>query len=391
MPTTVIMPALEMAQETGKLVSWLRKEGDTVAKGQPLLEIETDKAVLEVDSPADGVLAGIKVQPGTDVPVGETIAWIVAPGEAIPADRASMQTVRTVTVPNTDNATSERPGAGSSRGVSTRITPKARRLAAEHGVELTNLQGSGPDGEILATDILSAAHKPATGSPSNSLSTVARLMAERTTQSWTTVPHFFVVREVDATTLREERDKLAPIVHSSYGVKLTYTDLLAALVARVLAKHPRLNASWIGDKIRDNPDVNVAIAIAVDDGVVAPVIHRADASDLGKVALQRHQLTEKARNGKLHPTDLSGGTFTISNLGMLGVDAFSAVIVPPQAAILAVGRIMDRVVAADGHPAIHPMMTLTLSSDHRVVDGAHVAMFLQDLAQAIEDPQAWLA
>ena len=391
MPTTVIMPALEMAQETGKLVAWLRKEGDTVAKGQPLLEIETDKAVLEVDSPADGVLAGIKVQPGTDVPVGETIAWIVAPGEAIPADRASMQTVRTVTVPNTDNATSERPGAGSSRGVSTRITPKARRLAAEHGVELTNLQGSGPDGEILATDILSAAHKPATGSPSNSLSTVARLMAERTTQSWTTVPHFFVVREVDATTLREEHDKLAPIVHSSYGVKLTYTDLLAALVARVLAKHPRLNASWIGDKIRDNPDVNVAIAIAVDDGVVAPVIHRADASDLGKVALQRHQLTEKARNGKLHPADLSGGTFTISNLGMLGVDAFSAVIVPPQAAILAVGRIMDRVVAADGHPAIHPMMTLTLSSDHRVVDGAHVAMFLQDLAQAIEDPQGWLA
>jgi len=391
MPTTVIMPALEMAQETGKLVSWLRKEGDTVAKGQPLLEIETDKAVLEVDSPADGVLAGIKVQPGTDVPVGETIAWIVAPGEAIPADRASMQTVRTVTVPNTDNATSERPGAGSSRGVSTRITPKARRLAAEHGVELTNLQGSGPDGEILATDILSAAHKPATGSPSNSLSTVARLMAERTTQSWTTVPHFFVVREVDATTLREEHDKRAPIVHSSYGVKLTYTDLLAALVARVLAKHPRLNASWIGDKIRDNPDVNVAIAIAVDDGVVAPVIHRADASDLGKVALQRYQLTEKARSGKLHPADLSGGTFTISNLGMLGVDAFSAVIVPPQAAILAVGRIMDRVVAADGHPAIHPMMTLTLSSDHRVVDGAHVAMFLQDLAQAIEDPQGWLA
>jgi len=391
MPTTVIMPALEMAQETGKLVAWLRKEGDTVAKGQPLLEIETDKAVLEVDSPADGVLAGIKVQPGTDVPVGETIAWIVAPGEAIPADRASMQTVRTVTVPNTDNATSERPGAGSSRGVSTRITPKARRLAAEHGVELTNLQGSGPDGEILATDILSAAHKPATGSPSNSLSTVARLMAERTTQSWTTVPHFFVVREVDATTLREEHDKLAPIVHSSYGVKLTYTDLLAALVARVLAKHPRLNASWIGDKIRDNPDVNVAIAIAVDDGVVAPVIHRADASDLGKVALQRYQLTEKARSGKLHPADLSGGTFTISNLGMLGVDAFSAVIVPPQAAILAVGRIMDRVVAADGHPAIHPMMTLTLSSDHRVVDGAHVAMFLQDLAQAIEDPQGWLA
>jgi pyruvate dehydrogenase E2 component (dihydrolipoamide acetyltransferase) len=391
MPTTVIMPALEMAQETGKLVSWLRKEGDTVAKGQPLLEIETDKAVLEVESPADGVLAGIKVQPGADVPVGETIAWIVAPGEAIPTDVASIQTVRRISVLNTDKATSGKPGAGSSRGVSTRISPKARRLAAEHGVDLTNLRGSGPDGEILATDILSGSYKPAAGSPSNSLSAVARLMAERTTQSWTTVPHFFVVREVDATSLREERDKLAPIVRKSYDVKLTYTDLLATLVARVLAKHPRLNASWTGDTIRENPDVNIAIAIAVDDGVVAPVIHRADASDLGKVALQRHELTEKARNGKLHPTDLSGGTFTISNLGMLGIDAFSAVIVPPQAAILAVGRIMDRVVAVDSHPTVRPMMTLTLSSDHRVVDGAHVAMFLQDLAQAIEDPQGWLA
>jgi pyruvate dehydrogenase E2 component (dihydrolipoamide acetyltransferase) len=384
------MPALEMAQETGKLISWLRKEGDTVTKGQPLLEIETDKAVMEVDSPADGVLAGIKVQPGTDVPVGETIAWIVAPGEAIPTEVASMQTARKVRVLNTDNASSKKPGAGSSGGVSTRISPKARRLAVEHGVELTNLRGSGPDGEILATDILSAAHKSATAPAANSLSTVARLMAERTTQSWTTVPHFFVVREVDATSLREKRDKLAPIVHSSYGVKLTYTDLLVALIARVLAKHPRLNASWTGNTIRENPDVNIAIATAVDDGVVAPVIQRADTSDLGKLALQRHQLTERARNGKLHPTDLSGGTFTISNLGMLGIDAFHAVIVSPQAAILAVGRIMDRVVAVDSHPTVRPMMTLTLSSDHRVVDGAHAAKFLQDLAQAIEDPLAWL-
>ncbi len=384
------MPALEMAQETGKLISWLRKEGDTVAKGQPLLEIETDKAVMEVDSPADGVLAGIKVQAGTDVPVGETIAWIVAPGEAIPPEVASIQTARKVRVPNTDNASSEKPGAGSSRGVSARISPKARRLAVEHGVELTNLRGSGADGEILATDILSAAHKSANGTATNSLSTVARLMAERTTQSWTTVPHFFVVREVDATSLREERDKLAPIVHNSYGVKLTYTDLLVALVARVLAKHPRLNASWTGNTIGENPDVNIAIATAVDDGVVAPVIKRADTTDLGKVAFQRHQLTEKTRNGKLHPTDLSGATFTISNLGMLGIDAFSAVIVSPQAAILAVGRIMDRVIAVDSHPTIRPMMTLTLSSDHRVVDGACAAKFLQDLAQAIEDPLAWL-
>jgi len=383
------MPALEMAQETGKLVSWLRREGDTVAKGQPLLEIETDKAVLEVASPADGVLAGIKVPPGTDVPVGQTIAWIIAPGEQVPIDTALTPTGRMSAVTRIPT-NSTKLATDSSRAVATRISPKARRLAAEHSVELANVRGSGPDGEILASDILAIAHKAATVSVTNPLSTVARLVAERTTQGWTTVPHFFVVREVDAGKLRDEHDKLAATVHNSYAVKLTYTDLLVALVARVLANHPRLNSSWTGTAIRENPNVNIAIAMALEDGVVAPVIQKANQIGITKIALQRHQLVEKANAGKLHPIDLSGGTFTISNLGMLGVDAFSAVIVPPQVAILAVGRVADRVVPVDGHPAIRPTIKLTLSSDHRVVDGARVAKFLHDLANAIEDPSPWL-
>ena len=163
-------------------------------------------------------------------------------------------------------------------------------------------------------------------------------MAERTTQSWTTVPHFFVTREVDAGALNEARQKLGPEIEKSHGLKLTHTDLLVALVARVLQKHPRVNASWTSEGVRANPEINIGLAMAVDDGVVAPVIHNADKSELGEIAVQRRDLTERARGGKLRPADIAGGTFTISNLGMFGVDAFTAIIIPPQAAILAVGR-----------------------------------------------------
>ena len=183
---------------------------------------------------------------------------------------------------------------------------------------------------------------------------------------------------------------LAAEIEQSRGVKLTHTDLLVALVARVLAKHPRMNASWAGEGVRVNADVNMGLAMAVDEGVVAPVIHQADKAELGAIAVQRRDLTERARSGKLRPADIAGGTFTVSNLGMFGVDAFSAIITPPQAAILAVGRIADRVVPLEGRPAIRPMMTLTLSSDHRVVDGARAAEFMRDVAEAIGNPQAWL-
>lgn len=388
MAISVVMPALEMAQETGKLISWLKKEGETVAKGEPLLEVETDKAVMEVESPGDGVLAGVKAQPGADVPVGRTIAWIVRPGEAPPADEAPVESRRRPT-----GTTPQAPGpsaattAGAARDI--KISPKARRLAAERGVDLNQVNGSGPGGEILASDILGVVEShpgssPAYGSP------ISRLMAERTTQSWTTVPHFFVVREVDAGALSEERDNLAPGIEQSRSVKLTYTDLLVALVSRVLLKHPQMNASWAGDAIRSNADVNMGMAMAVDDGVVAPVIHQADKADLGELAVQRRDLAERARAGKLRPSDISGGTFTISNLGMFGVDAFSAIIIPPQAAILAVGRIADRVVPVDGRPGVRPMMSLTLSADHRVVDGARAAEFLRDVIEAIGNPSKWL-
>jgi pyruvate dehydrogenase E2 component (dihydrolipoamide acetyltransferase) len=215
-------------------------------------------------------------------------------------------------------------------------------------------------------------------------------MAERTTQSWTSVPHFFIVREVDAGALVAAREKLGPAIELTHGVKPTYTDLLVALVGRALGKHPRMNASWSGEVIRLNPEVNVAIAMAVDDGVVAAVIPNANVADLAAIALPRRDMAERARAGRLRPSDIANPTFTISNLGMHQVDAFSAIISPPQAAILAVGRIADRVVPVDGQPGIRPMITLTLSSDHRVVDGARAAAFLNDVAEAIRSPEEWL-
>ncbi|MGA8310481.1 MAG: dihydrolipoamide acetyltransferase family protein [Terriglobales bacterium] len=388
MAISVVMPALEMAQETGKLISWLKQEGETVAKGEPLLEIETDKAVMEIESPGEGILAAVKAQAGTVVPVGQTIAWIVSPGETPPADETPAASGRKTSALAASSAAVSPAPSTQPVAADIRTSPKARRLAAERGVDLGQVRGSGPGGEILASDILAAAESKAGAAPVvDSSSPISRLMAERTTQSWTTVPHFFVVREVDAGALNQARQELALAIEKSRAVKLTYTDLLLALVARVLLKHPRMNASWTAEGVRRHADVNLGIAIAVNDGVVAPVIHNAHKAHLDEIAVQRRDLTERARAGKLRPQDVAGATFTISNLGMFGVDAFTAIITPPQAAILAVGRIADRVVPVDGKPGIRPMMTLTLSSDHRVVDGARAAEFLRDVTEAIGNPQ----
>jgi pyruvate dehydrogenase E2 component (dihydrolipoamide acetyltransferase) len=212
-------------------------------------------------------------------------------------------------------------------------------------------------------------------------------MAERTTQSWTSVPHFFVTREVEAGALNAAREPVAMAQKQTPGLRLTHTDLLVALGARVLLKHPRVNASWSAEGIRLHDKVNIGVAIAVNDGVVMAVIHDAHTASLAEISSQRRAVTERARSGKLRPSDIADATFTISNLGMYHVDSFSAIITPPQAAILAVGAISDRVVAIDGKPAIRSMMTLTLSCDHRVADGARAAAFMNDLAEAIREPQ----
>jgi len=431
MAVSVVMPALEMAQETGKLVSWLKKEGEQVKKGDMLLEVETDKAVVEIEAQTDGVLAGVTAKTGDVVPVGQTIAWLLKPGESVPQQAAPTQTGRTgaAAAPVAAAAAAAAVEAPAS-AAGARISPKARKLAREHGVDIAKIKGSGPGGEILADDILRAASgapvapvaplsaapvapsapvAPAPVAPvapvapiapipptavsagaPEALSSIGRIMAERTTQSWTTVPHFFVSRDVDATPLNAARTSLIPVIEKSHGVKVTHTDLLVAAVARALRKHPRMNGSWVNGGITLNQDVNIALAMAVENAVVTAVIRGADRNPLGDIAKQRNQLAERARANKLQPADITGATFTISNLGMFSVDAFTAIIVPPQAGILAVGAIADRVVAVDGLLGVRPMMNLTLSSDHRLIDGASAARFLNDVVLALADSGRFL-
>lgn len=383
MAISVVMPALEMAQETGKVISWLKKEGEPVSKGEALLEVETDKAVMEIESPGDGVLAGIRVPEGAEVPVGRTIAWIVRPGEVPPADDARTDSGRKLPTASSSPKEATAPSLIHAAPGEIRVSPKARRLAAERGVDLSTICGSGPGGEILASDIPAAVSANATPTHVETPGSIARLMADRTTRAWTTVPHFFVVRELAADELVKQREKSAAVLEKQ-GARITHTDILVTLVARVLEKHPRLNATWTTHGIQLNRAVNISVAIAVPEGVVAPVIHNANQLNLAEVAARRSDLANRANSGKLRQSDLADGTFTISNLGMYGVDAFTAIITPPQTAILAVGAIADRVAAVNGSPVVRPMFTLVLSSDHRVVDGARAAEFMKDLAEAIE-------
>jgi pyruvate dehydrogenase E2 component (dihydrolipoyllysine-residue acetyltransferase) len=394
MAISVVMPALEMAQETGKLLAWRKKEGERVTKGEPLLEIETDKAVVEIEAPGDGILAGVTADVGAVIPVGETIAWLVAVGEKPPAKSTTAAPAARASSGPERAAAAVAPAPAERAATTTQISPKARRLAKELGVDINKVHGTGPDGTITSEDVQKFADAK-TGQASapaaaEALSQVARLMAERTAQSWTSVPHFFLVRDVDCSELVAAQKRIGNESEKAQSPAPTITDLLIALLARVLAKHPRMNASWTGEAIRSNPDVNISVAMAVKDGVVGAVIHKANTLELAEISAQRRELTERARAGRLRPVDISGGTFTLSNLGMYKVDAFSAIVTPPQAAVLAVGTIADRVVAIDGKPAVRPMMTITLSSDHRVVDGARAAEFLSELADAIQIPEKGL-
>ena len=439
MPTNVIMPALEMAQETGKVVHWLKRPGDTVRKGEPIVEIETDKVTVEIEAPASGVLRDVTAAEGDVVPVGRTIALIVAAGEAGGAaaaapvmPSASAPATGAVPIPPaTSGAVKASPLArriaeqhgvdlGRIRTASGRIekadvlayvesqklpaagngqagrlvaaSPKARRLAAERGLEIAALRGSGPGGAVLADDVpttrpaASPALATAPREAAPSVGTVWRIMAERMTASWTTAPHFYLVREVNVSRLASWLDQ----ARKQTGAHVTYTDLLVKLVAAALSRHPRANASWRDGGIAQNTEINIGLAVAIDEGLVVPVIHRADTLRLPELAARRADVVSRAQAGKLRPADIQGGGFTISNLGMFGVDAFSAIVNPPQAAILAVGRIADRVVALDGRPAVQPTMVLTLSCDHRALDGARAAQFLGTLADLVEEPLALL-
>lgn len=447
MAKEVYMPALGMAQESGTLLRWLKAEGDEVTKGEPLMEIATDKTDVEIEAPASGVLRHVTAQEGDEVPVGQVIAWITAPGEAFtpPKSEAAPSSAQPAAPPSASPSAPSpvpspaQPGSvppavspvaarvAAEHGVDLQqvkpagariqkedvlahlaaqqvtdqppaggrvlASPKARRLAQEAGVDLATISGSGPEGAVLAEDVAAAQARTVEAGPvvqplppaAGQEIQVARrwqIMAARLTESWTTVPHFYLTREVDASRLVAWRAG----AQVEGQPKVTYSDLIVKAVAMTLRRHPRLNAGWIDGRIMGNDAVHVGLAVAVEDGLLVPVIRHTDRLGVGEIAAARADIVSRAQANKLSVEDLQGGTFTISNLGMFSVDQFNAIVNPPQAAILAVGRIADRVVAVDGQPAVRPMMTLTLSCDHRVVDGARGAQFLDDLAAALEEP-----
>ena len=387
MATEVIMPALSPAQETGILIEWFKEEGDLIEKGEPLMEVETDKANVEVEATTTGILANITVNLGDEIPVGKVIALILADGESVPESNKEYSSSETK-VSEEDTAqlqtTISNPLDPSANLPTNKIvaSPKVRQYAKKEGIDLSFIKGSGPNGVILMEDVL--VNQSSTETEENDIPTSKgwRLMADRLTESWSSAPHFNLVRHLDVSNLVTYKKQ----VQEKNSNRLTYTDLLIKLVSITLKEHPRINASWIDNKIVKNSEINVGLAVDFDGGLIVPVIHKTDELSLGEITNRRKDLITRTQAGKLRSGDLDRGTFTISNLGMFDVDSFNAIINPPQAAILAVGRIVDKVVPVDGLPEVRPILTLNLSFDHRVVDGVRGAEFLKTLSNLIENP-----
>jgi len=381
------MPKLGMTMEEGTVVRWLKAEGEPVAKGETLLEVQTDKVTLEVESPAAGVLLRIIAPPGVTLPINAVIAYIGAPGEVVPAQPTLQPTAPPLAVaaPTPQHP----PGVETGR---VQASPAARRAAREHGLDLGAIRGSGPGGRIVVADVERAASSqravPTIEIEEEILPLVGvrKIVAERMASSFQSAPHFYLTRLADAQGLGEMRERLLPVIENQTGVRLTHSDLLVQMVARVLKRHPLVNAAWHAQGIRMNKAINIGLAVATPQGLIVPVIHAADTKTLAEIATRRNELVQKAEAGKLTLEDLEGGTFTLTNLGMFGVDAFNAILNPPQAALLAVGRIADRVVARDGQPVVRPTVYLTLSVDHRILDGANAAQFLTEIVAVVEEP-----
>ena len=431
MATEVIMPKVDMVMETGTLIEWLKKEGEHVNKGEPLFVINTDKAAIEVESTAEGILSGVKAKPNDVIPVSEVIAYILVAGEALPGKTAPQPAA--VQAPVLVEAALVSTETVLSSKV--RATPVARRMAEKMQVDLTQLTGRGPRGRIQKADVLAcqklpaepvSIHAPAdvyaapvsvpTPAFVHTIPAIApipapagqqpaiiplpdarrkqvvpvtgprKIIAERMSYSASTAPHITISLRVDMTEANRLRERLLEPLKAQTGQRLSYTAILARAVATVLPRHPYLNASLCGGDIILWEDIHLGIATSVEENLIVPVIREAQSRNLGQIVTALADLTDRARSRRLKPAEMMGSTFTISNLGMFGVESFTAIINPPESAILAVGKMVDTPVkTADGFEFL-PMIQLTVSADHRVIDGAGVARFLADLKSTLENP-----
>jgi pyruvate dehydrogenase E2 component (dihydrolipoamide acetyltransferase) len=428
--TEVIMPKVDMVMETGTFVEWLKKEGEHVNKGDPLFIITTDKANIELESPADGILAGVRAKPEDVIPVTEVIAYILAPGEALPAKAAPQAVAALAASPAAvagaapsahgvaaGNGTAAN-GAGAEPG-KVRATPLARRLAQDMGMDLSRIAGRGPRGRIHKADVLAsqkpqspaarlgaAAPPPASKGPAQPAASLPgpiplpdarrkqvvpfsgarKIIAERMAYSAFTAPHINLSLSVDMTEAIRLRERVLEPLQAQTGQRVSYTAILARAVATVLPRHPYLNASVSEGQIILWEDIHLGIATSVEENLLVPVIREAQNRSLGQIVTALADLTDRARNRRLTPAEMTGSTFTISNLGMFGIESFTAIINPPEAAILAVGKMVDTPVSHAGQIVLRPMMQLTISTDHRVSDGATGARFLAELKATLENP-----
>ena len=426
MATEVIMPKVDMVMETGTFVEWLKQEGEQVNKGDPLFVINTDKAAIEIESPGDGILAGLTAKLDDVIPVTEVIAYLLAPGEALPSKAVTQPVVAAAAQAATKVTTAVELAEAvveAAEPGKVRATPLARRVAHELGMDLTQIVGRGPRGRIHRADVLSfQKSQPTVEEPSvqavaptpivstSSMtpvpvrSTVSiplpdarrkqvvpmagprKIIAERMAQSAFTAPHITLSLRVDMTEAIRLRERVLEPLKAQTGQRVSYTAILARAVATVLPRHPYLNASLSDGNIILWDDVHLGIATSVDENLIVPVIREAQCKGLGQIVAAMADLTDRARTRRLTPGEMTGSTFTISNLGMFGIESFTAIINPPESAILAVGKMIDTPVGIDGQIVLRPMMELTVSADHRVADGATVARFLADLKKALENP-----
>ena len=384
MVTEVIMPKMGQTMERGKIIKWLKKDGEEVRRGDPLLEIETDKTTIEVEARESGILK-IIAEEGEEVPIATTIAYIIKEGETIPEGKEPKKTPEKAEVTPVKRV---------------KASPLARKIAEEKGIDLTKVQGTGPGGRITKNDVLAYLEREAEAAAAEKasmestlpeyevvpMSSMRRAIARKMVESKTYAPHFYVTVQVDMTEAVRMRENLIPLFEAKKGVRLSFTHLLIKAVASALEKYPQLNATFEEDEIRIWKDVNIGIAVSLEDGLIVPVLRGANKLDLFEIASQASELVTKAREKRLREDEFSGGTFTISNMGAVGVDSFIAIINIPETAILATGRISDKPAVVDGELTIRKMMNMTLSADHRVVDGVTAAKFLQEIKRLLESP-----
>jgi pyruvate dehydrogenase E2 component (dihydrolipoamide acetyltransferase) len=409
MATKVHMEALSPTMEEGRLVKWTKQEGDAVKTGDTLAEVETDKAVMELVARADGQLIKVLVSEGSTVPVGSVVAYIGAPGEKVEGGSAPTPAAPAPAVspqPSATPAPPPAPVAVAADAARVKASPLAKRIAQETGVDLAHLQGSGPGGRVIKRDLegASAAAVPAprptpyapvvvrSGAPYEDvpLTQIRKTIAKRLAASLGPIPHFFLTTEVDMERAAEARDALNRQLGDQGGGKVSFNDIIIKAVAIALTKHRACNAWFQDDHIRYWNEVHIGMAVAVEDGLITPVIRDADHKTLAAIGGEARELAQRARNRRLKPEEYTGATFSVSNLGMFDIDQFTAVINPPESGIVAIGSIVAKAVPDGDRVVVRRRVRVTMSCDHRVIDGATGAQFLKTLKQMLENPLAML-